>query len=393
MLAAPARVLYEGFPMRPRHLVLVLRLSFFVAIAASAAMVVDYQNAGDPAFCGVTSGCFAVRMSSYSRPFGVPLPTIGLAAFTSLLAGSLLVRRPEHHRILAGLAALGGLGGAVLLGLQAFAVGAFCAWCIAVDTAAIVAGAAAAGLAWLARRYPEAFALEVNPTGAVFATWLLAAVAAIGLPMLWGKYPVVPDAPAEIAALGEPGKLTIVGFTDFECPFCRRLHPTLHQIQAQYGDRARLVRKMMPLQSHPGALPAAKAYVCTPPAQREAAAALLYTADPDQLTDAAVGELLAPLKLDAPAFAACLSAPSTQAAIDADVALYRKLGGMGLPFTFVGRRVVLGYNPARVEDAARLEAAGPQTGLPLPMMFMALGAVAAGAAVVSLLSRPGALGR
>jgi len=375
--------------MRPRHLLLVLRLAFFVAIAASAALVVDYKNLGDPAFCGVTSGCFAVRLSAYSAPFGIPLPNLGLAVFTSLLAGSLLARTLWHYRLLAGVTALGGLGGTVLLGLQAFDVGAFCAWCVAVDIAAITAAAAAVLLGWQAGRPGwEAFAREAHPTAAVFVAWLVAAASAVGLPMLWGRYPVIADAPGAIAALGAPGKVTIVGFTDFQCPFCRRLHPALHQIEAEYGERVQLVRKMVPLPSHPGALPAAKAYVCAPPEKREAAAELLYGAESSELTDAGVVGLLGPLKLDREAFVACLSAASTQAAIDADVNLYRQLGGMGLPFTFVGRRVVLGFNPARIEEAARVEAAGPQPGLPLPLMFAALGLVAAAAAAVSLLSRP-----
>ena len=34
----------------------------------------------------------------------------------------------------------------------------------------------------------------------------------------------------QIAALQVPGKITIVSFTDFECPFCRKLHPILHGI-------------------------------------------------------------------------------------------------------------------------------------------------------------------
>jgi protein-disulfide isomerase len=371
--------------MRLRHLVLVLRLSLLVAIAASAAMRVDYQNAGDPAFCGVTSGCFAVRLSDVGRQIGGVLPTLGLVAHAALLAGSLLARTPRLHRVVAGLAVLGGLIGTALLGIQAFSVGAFCAWCTAVDLASITAAGAAVLIAWQARREEEA-----REGGAVLLTWVLAAFAAIGLPQIWGKYPVIPDLPPEIASLQVPGKVTIVGFTDFECPFCRKLHPELHRIEQQLGDRVHVVRKMMPLPGHPGALPAARAYVCTPPAQREAAADQLYAAESEQLTDKGVAAVLAPLGLDRNAVDACLAAPETQAAIDADVALYKRLAGMGLPFTFVGRRVVLGYNPSRIEEAARLEAAGPQLGLPLWGLFGALGGVAVAAAVISLRRRDSA---
>ena len=78
--------------MRPLPLVLLLRLSLLIAVAASAALIVDYQNAGDPAFCGVGSGCFAVRISPYSRLLGVPLPYIGLVARDQRPASNAIVR-------------------------------------------------------------------------------------------------------------------------------------------------------------------------------------------------------------------------------------------------------------------------------------------------------------
>ncbi len=368
---------------RARFFVTLFRLALFVAIAASAALVVEYQNAGDPAFCGVSSGCFAVRVSPYSRLFGVPLPNLGLAAYTTLLAASLLARERWHHVALAAASAAGGLGAAVLLGLQAFAIGAFCAWCVAVDLAALAAAVTSALVAWQAWRTPRA-AFERAAQGGLRRTtaWGAAAVAAIGLPFLWGNHPVVPPLPPELAALQEPGKITVVAFTDFECPFCRRLHPEMTKMEEPYGDRLRHVRKMVPLPSHPGALPAAKAYVCTPAEKREQAAALLYSASPGRLTDARVASVLAPLGLSATELQACLAAPETQAAIDADVALYGRMEARGLPATYVGRRLVVGYNPDRLRDALRREAAGDPLSLPLPWLFVALFGVSAVAVVV-----------
>ena len=394
---------YRPTLMRPRHLVILFRIALLTAIAASAALVVDYRNAGDPAFCGVASGCFAVRISPYSALFGIPLPNLGLAAFASLLAGSLVARTPRQHGALAAAAVLGGLGGAALLAIQALAIDAFCAWCTAVDLASIVAAGAAVLIAWQAgglRReawssggaappaVPEGFAVEAHGGVAVTTAWTAAALAAIGLPFVWARYPVIPPLPAEIAALQAPGKATVVNFTDFQCPFCRRLHPELLALEHEHGDRLHFVRKMMPLAGHPGAMPAAKAYVCTPPAQRPAAADLLYGAPDEELTSTGVAGVLAPLGLDPAAFKACLGAPETQAAIDADMELYRRLSGRGLPFTFAGRRVVLGLNPERIAEALRLEAAGPQPALPLAALFAAIGAVAAVAAAVTLARKP-----
>ncbi|WP_437577246.1 vitamin K epoxide reductase family protein [Sorangium sp. So ce887] len=390
---APAPSTEQRQAGRARFFVTLFRLALFVAIAASAALVVEYQNAGDPAFCGVSSGCFAVRVSPYSRLFGVPLPNLGLAAYTTLLAASLLARERWHHVALAAASAAGGLGAAVLLGLQAFAIGAFCAWCVAVDLAALAAAVTSALVAWQAWRMPRA-AFDHAAQGGLRRTtaWGAAAVAAIGLPFLWGNHPVVPPLPPELAALQEPGKITVVAFTDFECPFCRRLHPEMTKMEEPYGDRLRHVRKMVPLPSHPGALPAAKAYVCTPAEKREQAAALLYSASPGRLTDARVASVLAPLGLSATELAACLAAPETQAAIDADVALYGRMEARGLPATYVGRRLVVGYNPDRLRDALRREAAGDPLSLPLPWLFVALFGVSAAAVVVGSRDRPAGQG-
>ena len=46
-------------------------------------------------------------------------------------------------------------------------------------------------------------------------------------------------------------------FSDFECPFCRRVEPTLQQVRELYGDKIRLVWKNFPLPFHKHARPAA----------------------------------------------------------------------------------------------------------------------------------------
>ncbi len=59
------------------------------------------------------------------------------------------------------------------------------------------------------------------------------------------------------AAVGPEGAaLTIVQFCDFECPFCRRVFPTVKQIRERYGDRVRMVFRQFPLDFHPKARPA-----------------------------------------------------------------------------------------------------------------------------------------
>lgn len=353
--------------------VVLLRLALLVAIAASAALVVEYTNAGDPAFCGVTSGCFAVRMSPWSRLFGLgPLPSLGLAAYALIFGLTLVAKRRIQHAGVAALAVPGGLFAILLLWIQKNEVGAFCAWCVAVDLSAIVAAIVSVWVVVLA--WKEEARVLLPTRRSVVLSWSVAAMLAVLVPFVWGRHPVEPPLPLAIQAEQVPGKVTIVGFTDFECPFCRRMHPVLHGVVERNGGRVVLQRKMMPLSGHPGAEPAALAYLCVPEPKREAVADVLYMAAPEDLTMTAVPALVAKAGVDADAIASCMKTPETRARLEADKKLFEDLGGRGLPFTFVGRRVVLGFNPERVEMAVAQGFEGERLALPLSAMFVVLGA-------------------
>jgi protein-disulfide isomerase len=63
------------------------------------------------------------------------------------------------------------------------------------------------------------------------------------------------------AVLGNPAApVTIVEYSDFQCPYCRAERDVLVQLMREYGDTVRLVVKHTPLAMHPMALPAALMY-------------------------------------------------------------------------------------------------------------------------------------
>ena len=52
--------------------------------------------------------------------------------------------------------------------------------------------------------------------------------------------------------------ITIVEYSDFECPYCSRGYQTVKQVKAEYGDKVRVIFKHLPLDFHPMAEPAAR---------------------------------------------------------------------------------------------------------------------------------------
>lgn len=70
------------------------------------------------------------------------------------------------------------------------------------------------------------------------------------------KKPVIDDKHAIFGNKNAP--VTIVVYSDFECPYCGRGYQTIKQVQKEYGDKVRVVYKELPLDIHPMAMPAAK---------------------------------------------------------------------------------------------------------------------------------------
>jgi protein-disulfide isomerase/uncharacterized membrane protein len=321
-------------PVSPHRLIAGVRLSSLVGLASSSMAAADAYF-GNHAFCSSGSGCDVVRRSSLGQALGMGLPVLGVLCFGGLALASLSSSR--SLRLATAVAAMtGGVAGAALLLLQAFAIGALCSVCAGADVSAIVAAVCALPL--LLRR-PNAWAA---PGPRAQRLWLAAIVLALGAPPAWAlSRPAT--VPSYVRALSRPNAINVVELSDFECPFCRAMHPALKAALLPYGGRVHFVRQSYPLAGHRHARDAARAYVCAQQqGQSERMADWLF-ASPD-ISAASCGLHAAAFGLDRARFAACVRAPETDQRIDRDMAQVEREGFHGLPLVYIGEQALLGFD-------------------------------------------------
>ena len=156
----------------------------------------------------------------------------------------------------------------------------------------------------------------------------------------------------DIATAGFPARgpatapVTIVEFSDFECPFCGRLFPTLKAVENIYLDRVRIVYRQFPLRRiHPLAEKAAEASLCANEQGRFWEMHDSLFGDQEHLTVDALKARAVALKLDTAAFNACLDSGRQAAAIDKDIAEGMNAGVTGTPAMFINGRMLVGAQP------------------------------------------------
>jgi protein-disulfide isomerase len=170
--------------------------------------------------------------------------------------------------------------------------------------------------------------------------------------------------PAGDAILGPlHAPVTAVVFTGYQCPFCKKLEPTLAALQSHYGDKLRIVIKHNPLSHHANGELFAAAAICarafSPNAFADMHQALMGIDEPISANVDTVTQLAATIGLDVTAFQACLDAPATAQELAADMDLAGDVGAGGTPITFINGVKVMGAKSieafARVIDTALIE--------------------------------------
>jgi protein-disulfide isomerase len=134
--------------------------------------------------------------------------------------------------------------------------------------------------------------------------------------------------------------ITMVEFTDYQCPFCQRFHvTTFTEIKKAYIDtgKVRFFSRDMPLDFHANAMRAAQAARCANEQGQFWTLRDRMGANPDKLD---MNNLLAfahDLKLDVNAFRTCVESEKYKNAVQTDVMEAMKIGATGTPTFIIGK--------------------------------------------------------
>jgi protein-disulfide isomerase len=143
----------------------------------------------------------------------------------------------------------------------------------------------------------------------------------------------------------EDAAVTIVEFSDFQCPFCNRVTPTLAKIRETYGDDVRIAFKHMPLSMHPQA---PQAHAAAEAAHRQGRFWEMHDRIFQNQRDLSIATLESHARaigLDMEQYAEDVADASVKQRIDEDMAQASKLGVTGTPSFFINGRYLSGAQP------------------------------------------------
>jgi protein-disulfide isomerase len=149
------------------------------------------------------------------------------------------------------------------------------------------------------------------------------------------------------SAGSDSAKVTIIEFSDFQCPFCSRAAKTVSEIKKKYGNKVKLVFKHFPLPMHQQAGPASEASMCVFEQNKEKfwkfhdmAFEKQSSLDNDSLVKYAKA-----VGADEKKFKECFESKKFAEAVKADVAYGEKLGVRSTPTFFVNGQLLSGALP------------------------------------------------
>ena len=181
----------------------------------------------------------------------------------------------------------------------------------------------------------------------------------------------LPDTPQQVTRYdipvdGQPAlgpadaPITLVAFSDNECPFCLKWYAeTWPLIQQNYGDRVRLVFRDFPLPNHPNAQPAAEAAACAFEQGKYWEFQDLIFNNTGILGDATYLKFARQIGLDEAAFKTCYDEGRYRDDVTADRDWASELGVSSTPTFFINGIALVGAQPYETfQQVIEMELAG-----------------------------------
>jgi protein-disulfide isomerase/uncharacterized membrane protein len=343
---------------------------------------IHYYTHTDPGYqsmCAVSEkvNCETVAESVYSTFLGLPVSAWGLAAyavFAALAIWGLTRRRLTDtwpRGALALLATLALAGSGILAFLSFFRIDSMCIFCMilyGINAAlfglgiALVATSGRGPFALVAADLEAALRRPLGPLVLAAAAGAAIAAAELAVPPYWIHlgWRDLPELPTGVDGKGhywigaEDPLVTVLEFSDYECPHCRRAHRNMRQLAAKYRDSVRLVHRHQPLDDacnpslakpfHERACEFSRAAECAGDQGAFWAMNDALFAIQDSAPAAAVDldSLAVQLGLDRSRFRECRSSQKADRRIAEDLEAAERLGVAGTPTYFIGSRAFPG---------------------------------------------------
>jgi protein-disulfide isomerase len=143
---------------------------------------------------------------------------------------------------------------------------------------------------------------------------------------------------------GPNAPVTIIEFSDYECPYCKRATPTVEKVLTTYGDKIRFVHRDFPLSFHQHAQPAAEAARCAEAQGKfwEYNQKLFASED---LSTEKLKAMAKEVGLDPKKFDECVDKQQFKDAVARDQADGSAVGVTGTPAFFINGRMLSGAQP------------------------------------------------
>lgn len=168
---------------------------------------------------------------------------------------------------------------------------------------------------------------------------------------LYIKRPKAPDLDVNLEGEATWGKkdapITIVEYSDFQCPFCSRANETVEALKKEYGKKIKVVFKHYPLPMHPDAKPASEASMCVNEQSSDKFWKFhdLLFANQQRMKEKDLLEYAKKVGADIKKFEDCFKSKKYAAHVEKNLAEGQKLGVDSTPSFFVNGQPIRGARP------------------------------------------------